>query len=102
MTLSQSQSERGARVNGRLLESKETAEVFLTIEPSRRENAAQQAEELYSAVRASLESCGAKLLQERVFATEAALPDVLAARSRLCNSLDDGVPPVLLVVPETR
>ncbi|MCX5684304.1 MAG: hypothetical protein NT049_11545 [Planctomycetota bacterium] len=87
-------------MNGRLLESKETAEVFLTVEPTRRGSAAQQAEELYSAVRTSLESCGAKILQERVFATESALPAVLAARSHQCNGLDDGVPPVLLVVPE--
>ena len=89
-------------MRGRLLESGETAEVFLTVEPSRRGNAAEQAEELFSTVRTSLESCGARLLQERIFATEAALPAILAARSRHCNNLDDGVPPVLLVVPEGR
>jgi enamine deaminase RidA (YjgF/YER057c/UK114 family) len=87
-------------VRGRLLESKESAEVFLTVEPSRRGKASEQAEEVFSAVRTSLESCGARLLQERIFATEAALPAILAARSHQCNGLDDGVPPVLLVVPE--
>ena len=87
-------------MKGRLLESRETAEVFLTVEPSRRQDAAQQAEEVFSVVRTSLKSSGARLLQERIFATEAALPALLAARSRLCADFDDGVPPVLLVVPE--
>lgn len=87
-------------MRGRLLESRDAAEVFLTVWPSRPGRAAEQAEELFSAVRTSLESCGARLIQERIFSTEAALPDVLAARSRLCAGLDDGVPPVLLVVPE--
>jgi len=87
-------------VRGRLLESKETAEVFLTAWPSRRGKASEQAEEVFSTVRTSLASCGARLFQERIFATEAALPDVLAARLRICADLDDGVPPVLLVVPE--
>ena len=96
----QRQSERSVCVNGRLLELKETAEVFLTVQPSRPGTAAEQAEELFSVVRTSLESCGARLLQERIFATEAALPAVLSARSRICARLDDGVPPVLLVVPE--
>jgi len=87
-------------VRGQLLESKDAAEIFLTVEPSRRAKASEQAEELFSAVRTTLESRGARLLQERIFSTEAALPAVLAARSRLCAGLDDGVPPVLLVVPE--
>jgi enamine deaminase RidA (YjgF/YER057c/UK114 family) len=94
--------ERTISVRNRLLESESAAEVFITATPDRRESASAQAQALFQAVRDGLESNRARILQERIFASESALPAVLAARSRMLGPLDDGVPPTLLRVPEDR
>jgi enamine deaminase RidA (YjgF/YER057c/UK114 family) len=60
----------------------------------------KQAERLFSEVRQVLNANRACILQERVFATQSAMKAVLAARQRVYGDLDDGVPPVLLAVPE--
>jgi len=94
--------ERTIPVRNCLLESESAAEVFITATPDRRDSASAQAEALFQAVRDGLESHRARILQERIFASESALPAVLAARSRMLGPLDDGVPPILLRVPEDR
>lgn len=60
----------------------------------------EQAREVFEAVADVLRRQNARILQERVFATESALDAILPARAAAYGDLDDGGPPVLLDVPE--
>jgi len=85
-----------------VLESKGAAELFITAVPDRPRPAAEQAAEMFEAARQALEAHGARIIQERVFAAQGAHAAAMAARSRAYGAIDDGVPPVLLSVPECR
>lgn len=79
----------------------ETAkEVFVTATPAPSRSAEEQAEGLFAEVAEALRREGARPLQERVFGTEEAVRAAADARRAAYADLDDGVPPVLLAVPE--
>ena len=81
------------------MESGGTAELFITATPRRSLALNAQAQELFSGLANVLRRRRARVLQERVFATPAALPAVLAARAAAYGDLDDGPAPILLAVP---
>ena len=87
-------------VSEQVLESKDAAEVFLTAVPRQSRPVPQQASRLLKAVADVLKARGARLLHERIFATTSAVETVLAARREAYGSLDDGVPPIMLAVPQ--
>ena len=82
------------------MQSDGVAEVFITANPTQARPLGEQAEALFSAVAEVLHSHKARILQERIFGTDAALQDALPVRQAVYGTLDDGVPPVLLAVPE--
>lgn len=80
------------------LESPEAAEVFITAAPSLPAPIDAQAAEVFSAVRDALRAADARLLEERVFATEPGLRAIDPIRADLYGDLDDGVPPARLLL----
>jgi enamine deaminase RidA (YjgF/YER057c/UK114 family) len=86
-------------IDVRTTESTDGAEVFLTAVPEPATEPARQAEEVFSAIQSRLAGLGARLLQERVFADEQALPSIASIRAEVYGALDDGVPPAWLVSP---
>ncbi|MFZ0035590.1 MAG: Rid family hydrolase [Sedimentisphaerales bacterium] len=76
------------------------AELYITACPNPDADTEKQAEELFTAVKTTLEDVGAQLVQERVFATEDALRLARPIRSSVYAELDDGVEPAWLVTPE--
>ncbi|MBE3071033.1 MAG: hypothetical protein IMZ66_12430 [Planctomycetes bacterium] len=81
------------------MQTDSAAEVFITATPDEALTAAGQAEVFFPAIRDVLRGQGARILQERVFATEEAFAELLPVRTAAYGDLDDGVPPVLLCVP---
>jgi len=80
--------------------SDNAAEVFVTAISETSRPADEQAELLYTAVADVLRRENARLLIERAFGTDDALSHAADARKAALADLDDGVPPVLLSVPE--
>ena len=67
--------------------------------PSPSASVEAQAKEAYGAVRDRLRDGKARIFEERVFASEAALKAIRPLRKEILGDLDDGVPPVELVAP---
>ena len=65
-------------------------------------SAAEQAEELFSAIGEVLRAWDGRIFEERIFATSQALLTAAPVRQRAYGDLDDGVPPTQLVVPVGR
>jgi len=86
----------------RTIESTEAAEIHITAVPSLAAAAEKQAEEVFSGIQNVLRTTEARLLEERVFASESALDRIGPIRARIYGDLDDGVPPTRLVVPQAR
>lgn len=78
------------------------SELYLTAAPTSGGVPGTQARELYSALRASLTAAGARILAERVFATQEAMPVVEAERRAALGDLDDGVRPTRVIVAPGR
>ena len=101
------QEERGPRserrdailVRTHLIESHEAAEIFITATPSRAGPVREAARDAFGRIHDALRSHRGHILQERIFAGESAMSEVLAARAEAYGSLDDGAPPVRLAVP---
>ena len=72
----------------------------MTAVPEEALPAPEQAARLLKAVAEVLKARGASILHERIFATKSAVEPVMAARREALGSLDDGVPPVMLTVPQ--
>jgi len=83
----------------RVIESPASAEVYITASPSPGAPAARQAAEVFADIRNALTAAHARILEERVFATERSLETIRPIRARAYGELDDGVPPTQLVVP---
>jgi len=94
------QRRRAIHTDARLIQSNGVAEVFVTANPTEALPLSGQAEALFSAVADTLRSRKAHIVQERIFGTDAALQRALPVRKAVYGDLDDGVPPVLLSVPE--
>lgn len=87
-------------LNVRTITGTEATELFITGSPDPGKPLAEQAASMFSAIRDVLRARGASILQERLFATDAAIASILSVRAGIYGDLDDGVPPVLLAVPE--
>ena len=83
----------------RSIEAADAAELYLTAAPRAGADTHQQAEETFSGIREALLAAGARIFEERVFATEDAVQAISAIRSEVYGPLDDGVAPTRLAVP---
>lgn len=82
------------------LESLGATEIYITAVPVSEGGPEVQAERLFTSIAESLTASGARLFQERIFATEDAFDRVLPVRAAAYGLLDDGVQPTLLACPE--
>jgi enamine deaminase RidA (YjgF/YER057c/UK114 family) len=92
-------SPAASRIEVRRAESGSAAELYITATPSPNLPPAEQALELFPAIAGILQRNGARILIERIFATDAAHEVIGAVRRRAYGELDDGVAPVRLAVP---
>jgi enamine deaminase RidA (YjgF/YER057c/UK114 family) len=83
----------------RILQSPAALEIYMMALPSPSASVEAQAKEAYGAVRDRLRDGKARIFEERVFASEAALKTIRPLRKEILGDLDDGVPPVELVAP---
>lgn len=83
------------------LESPRATEIYITAEPSRPATTAAQATEVLSAVRDALRDADARILEERIFASEQAFKTIDPLRADLYGNLDDGVQPTRLIAPKS-
>ena len=74
-------------------------ELYITASATPGSSPQEQAEEIFSSIGDELGSKNARILQERVFATEQALEIIRPVRTRAYSLFDDGVEPTRLVVP---
>lgn len=86
----------------RVGESTKAAELYITAMPSAGESVEAAATGAYAAIARLLSQNGARVFQERIFATGDAIPTLCAARAAAYGDLDDGVPPALLAVPAVK
>ncbi len=91
-----------AKIETRELGSGSAAELYITARPGVGGSAAEQAEELFSAIGEVLRAWDGRIFEERIFATSQALLTAAPVRQRAYGDLDDGVPPTQLVVPVGR
>lgn len=75
-------------------------EMYITASATPGKPVKGQAEEVFSAIRDTLESGNARILQERVFGTEEALEVIARIRANEYGRFDDGLEPTWLIVPE--
>ena len=85
----------------RLLESAAAAEVFITATPQPGTPPQSQVQEVFSQIREVLQETGARIFQERIFATADLMAQISGVRSAAYGEFDDGVPAALLAVPAT-
>jgi enamine deaminase RidA (YjgF/YER057c/UK114 family) len=83
----------------RTIQSTDSQDIYLTAVPSANLPPRDQAEQVFAWVREVLAKAGARLLEERVFATDAALESLGPLRAAAYGDLDDGVSPTWLSVP---
>jgi len=76
------------------------AEFYITAVPSSNSQPDQLAREIFSRIRDFLRDQDARIVKERILATERALELVAPIRADLYGDLDDGVAPTWLVAPE--
>jgi len=84
----------------RIVESPAATEIYISAAPGENAPPQDQAQEIFSGIRDILRSKKANILQERVFATQAAMEGLCRIRSQAYGDLDDGVAPSLLVGKE--
>ena len=82
----------------RKIDGNGVSEVYLSVAPSVSDSAVDQANEMFSAVKQSLNDNNARILQERVFGTGEALTTAKSIRKQIYGDLDDGVEPAWLEV----
>jgi len=84
----------------RSIESALATEIYISAAPRESAPQQEQAQEIFSNIRDILRSKKASILQERVFATQAAIEGLRQIRSAIYGALDDGVAPSFLVSKE--
>jgi len=88
------------QIETRTIESDRAAEVYITAIPRTSVPLEAEARQMFAGIRDVLRSTGAKPFQERVFAADETFGAIMAIRAEAYGDLDDGVPPVKLIVPE--
>ncbi|MHC4530255.1 MAG: Rid family hydrolase [Planctomycetota bacterium] len=81
----------------RKVESHENAEFYILAVPEQNAPIEEQAAQMFNAITDSLNAENAHLLQERIFTHDSALQNVFDIRSQAYGSLDDGIPPTILL-----
>jgi len=84
----------------RSLESASATEIYISANPRQDAPLQEQAREVFAGIGDILRSRKAYILQERTFATQAAIETLSQARSQAYGELDDGVAPSFLVAKE--
>ncbi|MFQ6036165.1 MAG: hypothetical protein ACE5NM_10035 [Sedimentisphaerales bacterium] len=82
------------------MESSTATEIYISATPKGKAPLEDQAKEIFSGIQDILHSKRAHILQERVFATQAAMEIVSRIRSKAYGDTDDGVAPSYLVGKE--
>jgi enamine deaminase RidA (YjgF/YER057c/UK114 family) len=82
------------------MKSDRAAEIFITATPDQPQSASEQAQALFTPIAGLLHKRKARILHERIFATQDAFEAVLPIRAAAYGDLDDGVPPLMLQVPQ--
>lgn len=81
--------------------STDALELYITAVPASGKSVAEQAREVFEEVKRVLKDTGARLLQERVFASSDVMSEIAPIRAEVYGDLDDSVPPSWLVAPAT-
>jgi len=84
----------------RELKSDLAAEIYISAVPEGKSPLQEQAQQVFSAIRDTLSSKKARILQERIFASQSAMETLSKLRPKTYGALDDGVPPSFLVCAE--
>jgi len=84
----------------RSVESPEATEIYISATPGENAPLQDQAREIFSGIGDIIRSKAARILQERVFATQEAMEIVSRARSQVYGDIDDRVAPSFLVGKE--
>ncbi|UCE99490.1 MAG: hypothetical protein JSV82_10105 [Planctomycetota bacterium] len=84
----------------RQLESDLATEIYISATPSGKTPLREQSQEFFSAIRDTLSSKKAHILQERIFASQSGMETLSEVRSKTYGALDDGVAPSFLVCKE--
>ena len=84
----------------RELKSDLAAEIYISAVPEGKTPLQEQAQQVFSAIRDTLSSKKARILQERIFASQSAVKILSDIRPKTYGALDDGVPPSFLVCAE--
>jgi len=89
-------------IDTRTIEASEVSEIYISATPEQNGSPAEVAEQLFSGIRDILHSKNARILQERVFATEPVMEALSRIRGRVYDghAFDDGVAPSFLVGDE--
>ena len=82
------------------IESSTAVEIYISAVPSEGASLQDQAKEIFSGIRNVLQSKGAYIFQERVFAAKNAMQAISEIRSKVYSDIDDGVAPTFLVCSE--
>jgi len=88
------------KLDTRTVESSVAAEIYISATPAKGTSLQNEADEIFRGIRQILRSKKARILQERIFATQAAMETISRARSKVYGDIDDGVGPSLLVGKE--
>lgn len=80
----------------RSIESAVATEVYISAMPGENAPAGDQAREIFSGIRDTLRSTGARILQERIFLAKGAADVAAQARVGAYGDIDDGVAPSVL------
>jgi len=87
--------------DARAVESAGRLELYVTAVPTPGGSPHDQAREIFTQVRQILSDNNARLLQERVFASQDAMAIIPSIRTEVYGALDDGVAPSWLLTPRT-
>ena len=86
-------------IDVRAIQSSDSTEIYITATPEIGASVQDQAARTFGDIRDALRRMDARLLHERVFATDNALEIIRPIRIEAYGDLDDGVPPTRLAVP---
>jgi len=84
----------------RTVESAAAGEIYISATPQKTLPPQDQANELFAAIRDTLRTKKARILQERIFPSQNAIETIRQVRSKIYKDIDDGVSPSFLVCKE--
>jgi enamine deaminase RidA (YjgF/YER057c/UK114 family) len=85
-------------IDVRMIESNETAEIFITVTPTINLSIKEQVEEVFYNIRNVLKETKESIFEERIFSTEDVIQTITLIRKNIYADLDDGIDPTCLIV----